>query len=38
VLAGRNVNADLAVLAGIAVVAVAFALVRFPRRDLAAPT
>jgi ABC-2 type transport system permease protein len=38
VLAGRNVNADLAVLAGIALVAVVFALVRFPRRDLAAPT
>ncbi len=38
VLAGRNVNADLAVLTAIGVVAVAFALVRFPRRDLAAPT
>jgi len=38
VLAGRNVNTDLAVLAAIGVAAVAFALVRFPRRDLAAPT
>jgi ABC-2 type transport system permease protein len=38
VLAGRDVNMDVLVLAGIAVVAVAFALVRFPRRDLAAPT
>ena len=38
VLAGRDVNADLVVLAGIVLVALAFALVRFPRRDLAAPT
>jgi hypothetical protein len=38
VLAGRDVNTDVLVLTGIALVAVAFALVRFPRRDLAAPT
>jgi ABC-2 type transport system permease protein len=38
ILAGRNVNTDLVVLAGIVVAAVAFALWRFPRRDLAAPT
>jgi ABC-2 type transport system permease protein len=38
VLAGRDVNSDLVVLAGIVGAAVAFALWRFPRRDLAAPT
>jgi ABC-2 type transport system permease protein len=38
ILAGRNVNADLAVIAGVAVLAAVVGLVRFTRRDLAAPT
>ena len=38
VLAGRGEPADLLVLAAIAVVATAYGLWRFPRRDLAAPT
>jgi ABC-2 type transport system permease protein len=38
VLAGRGSSSDVAVLAGIAVVATAYGLWRFPRRDLAAPS
>ncbi len=38
VLAGRGSASDIAVLAGIAVVATAYGLWRFPRRDLAAPS
>lgn len=38
IIGGRNVNTDLLVLAGIIVVATAYGLWRFPRRDLAAPT
>jgi ABC-2 type transport system permease protein len=37
-LAGAPVWSDFAVLAGVIVAAVAFALIVFPRRDLAAPT
>jgi len=38
VLGGRGEPADLLVLAAIAIVATAYGLWRFPRRDLAAPT
>jgi ABC-2 type transport system permease protein len=38
ILAGRAAPSDIAVLAGVAIVATAFGLWRFPRRDLAAPT
>jgi hypothetical protein len=38
VLSGKGDPVDLLVLAGIAVVAAGYALVVFPRRDLAAPT
>jgi ABC-2 type transport system permease protein len=38
VLAGRNANQDVLLLAGLAAAGVAFGLWRFPRRDLAAPT
>ena len=38
VLAGRSDPVDLVVLVAVAAVAIAFALVRFPRRDIAAPS
>jgi len=38
IMAGRAAPTDLVVLAAIGVVAIAFGLWRFPRRDLAAPT
>ncbi|HEX7472527.1 MAG TPA: hypothetical protein VF323_05565, partial [Candidatus Limnocylindrales bacterium] len=38
VLAGRSDPADLVILVAIAAVAIAFALVRFPQRDIAAPS
>jgi ABC-2 type transport system permease protein len=38
ILGGRNANPDLLLLVGLAAVAVAVGLDRFPRRDLAAPT
>jgi ABC-2 type transport system permease protein len=38
VLGGRGSPADIAVLLGVAVVATAYGLWRFPRRDLAAPS
>ena len=38
ILAGRNVNPDLAVVVSIAIIATGAGLARFPRRDLAAPT
>ncbi len=38
ILAGRGVNGDVLVLLGVASVAAVVGLVRFPRRDLAAPT
>lgn len=38
ILAGRDATTDALVLVAVATLAVAIALVRFPRRDLAAPT